>query len=203
MGIDRTREEDTGMNFEIGQRVRIVGPTIFNEMHHIGKCFVFGEKDDPGWSKTGMHKLCGYSKYNCRHIWPAASLELAEPEYVTDEPPTAHRLAALQYQCQKNDSKIDELESRAVGRFKDIEKRLQALEGKAPEATSAFSLGMPISAGNRKLRSWCLSETTKLRSLVLQPDVSSKPGIPRQRTANPSPCASTVPAVAVVTGMCS
>ena len=125
------------MNFEIGQRVRIVGPTIFNEMHHIGKCFVIGEKDDPGWSKTGMHKLCGYSKYNCRHIWPAASLELVEPEHVTDEPPTAHRLAALQYQCQKNDSKIDELESRAVGRFKDIEKRLQALEGKAPEATSA------------------------------------------------------------------
>ena len=32
---------------------------------------------------------------------------------------------------------IDELESRAVGRFEEIEKRLQALEGKAPEATSA------------------------------------------------------------------
>ena len=57
-------------------------------------------------------------------------------------------LAALQRQCEKNDARIDfvlkdrsiaidELESRAVGRFEEIEKRLQALEGKAPEATSA------------------------------------------------------------------
>ena len=27
MGIDRTSEEDFGMSFEIGQRVRIIGPT--------------------------------------------------------------------------------------------------------------------------------------------------------------------------------
>jgi hypothetical protein len=60
----------------------------------------------------------GYSKHGSIHAWPASSLELAEPDYVTE-----------------NDSKIDELESRAVGRFNDIEKRLQALEDKAKEDT--------------------------------------------------------------------
>ena len=138
MGIDRTREEDTGMNFEIGQRVRIIGPTKYGYEVHIGKCFVIGDKELHG----------EYSTPGCHHAWPASSLELVEPEYVADEPPTAHMLAALQRQCEKNDARIDfvlkdrsiaidELESRAVGRFEEIEKRLQALEGKAPEATSA------------------------------------------------------------------
>ena len=118
-------------SFEIGQKVRIIGSTEYGYEVYIGKCFVIEEKDDPKWS------VSGYSRHDCHYIWPASSLELVEPEYVADEPPTAHRLAALQWQCQKNDSKIDELGSRAGGRFKDIEKRLQALEGKAPEATSA------------------------------------------------------------------
>ena len=125
------------MNFEIGQRVRIIGPTAADTNIHTGKYFVIEEAKGVQW-KNGPFQYCvGYSKHGSIHAWPASSLELAEPEYVTDEPPTAHRLAALQYQCQKNDSKIDELESRAVGRFEEIEKRLQALEGKAPEATSA------------------------------------------------------------------
>ena len=124
-------------SFRIGQRVRIIGPTAADTNIHTGKYFVIEEAKGVQW-KNGPFQYCvGYSKHGSIHAWPASSLELAEPEYVTDEPPTAHRLAALQYQCQKNDSKIDELESRAVGRFKDIEKRLQALEGKAPEATSA------------------------------------------------------------------
>lgn len=118
-------------SFEIGQRVRIIGPTAADTKIHIGKCFVIEEAKGVLW-KNGPFQYCvGYSKHGSIHAWPASSLELAEPEYVTDEPPTAHRLAALQYQCQKNDSKIDELESRAMGRFNDIEKRLQALEDKA------------------------------------------------------------------------
>jgi hypothetical protein len=121
--------------FEIGQRVRIIGPTAADTNIHTGKCFVIEEAKGVLW-KNGPFQYCmGYSKHGSIHAWPASSLELAEPEYVTDEPPTAHRLAALQYQCQKNDSKIDELESRAVGRFNDIEKRLQALEDKAKEDT--------------------------------------------------------------------
>ena len=124
-------------SFRIGQRVRIIGPTAADTNIHTGKYFVIEEAKGVQW-KNGPFQYCvGYSKHGSIHAWPASSLELAEPEYVADEPPTAHRLAALQYQCQKNDSKIDELESRAVGRFEEIEKRLQALEGKAPEATSA------------------------------------------------------------------
>lgn len=120
-------------SFEIGQRVRIIGPTVADTNIHTGKYFVIEEAKGVPW-KNGPFQYCvGYSKHGSIHAWPASSLELAEPEYVTDEPPTAHRLAALQYQCQKNDSKIDELESRAVGRFNDIEKRLQALEDKAKE----------------------------------------------------------------------
>jgi hypothetical protein len=123
--------------FKTGQLVRIVGPTAADTNIHTGKYFVIEEAKGVQW-KNGPFQYCvGYSKHGSIHAWPASSLELAEPEYVTDEPPTAHRLAALQCQCQKNDSKIDELGSRAGGRFKDIEKRLQALEGKAPEATSA------------------------------------------------------------------
>jgi hypothetical protein len=117
-------------SFRIGQRVRIIGPTVFNEVLHIGKCFVIGEKDDPGWSKTGMHKLCGYSKYNCRHIWPATSLELAEPEYVTDG-----QMVEIGPVKKHNHSvtsiSIDEL----LDRLDSIEKRLQALEDNAKEGT--------------------------------------------------------------------
>ena len=69
MGIDRTREEDTGMNFEIGQRVRIIGPTKYGYEVHIGKCFVIGDKELHG----------EYSTPGCHHAWPATSLELAPP----------------------------------------------------------------------------------------------------------------------------
>ena len=124
-------QKENEKSFRIGQRVRIIGPTAADTNIHTGKYFVIEEAKGVQW-KNGPFQYCvGYSKHGSIHAWPASSLELAEPEYVTDEPPTAHRLAALQYQCQKNDSKIDELGSRAVGRFEEIEKRLQALEGKA------------------------------------------------------------------------
>ena len=77
MGADRTSEEDIGMNFDIGQRVRIVGPTVFGAEIYLGKCFVIEVIDDvPDW-EVGTRV---YSKKDCRHEWPPSSLELAEPE---------------------------------------------------------------------------------------------------------------------------
>lgn len=129
-------------SFEVGQKVRIIGPTTRGAETHVGECFTIDQ------ISVSLDKFYEYYHHDCNQWFPASSLELAEPEYVTDEPPTAHRLAALQYQCQKNDSKIDELESRAMGRFNDIEKRLQALEDKAqvpqdarvPEEDSDYEL---------------------------------------------------------------
>ena len=83
MGIDRTSEEDTGMNFDIGQRVRIVGPTVFGAEIYLGKCFVIEVIDEvPDW-EVGTRV---YSKKDCRHEWPPSSLELAEPESDSTNP---------------------------------------------------------------------------------------------------------------------
>jgi hypothetical protein len=60
--------------FEIGQRVRIIGPVKYGYSVHIGKCFVIGDKELHG----------EYSTPGCHHAWPASSLELTEPEYVAD-----------------------------------------------------------------------------------------------------------------------
>ena len=109
MGADRTSEEDFGMNkkeFEIGQRVRIIGPDNFNRLCHLGECFVIEEKDNPVWGWRDRKRPYGYSRHDCPHIFPASSLELAEPEPdSTDQ------------------------------RFQAIETRLQALEAKAKEDT--------------------------------------------------------------------
>lgn len=103
MGIDRESEEDFKMSeksFEIGQRVRIIGPTARGNKASIGKCFVVEEINVPTW------RYYGYSRHDCPHIFPASSLELAEPEPdSTDQ------------------------------RFQAIETRLQALEAKAKEDT--------------------------------------------------------------------
>jgi hypothetical protein len=97
MGTDRESEEDIEMNeksFEIGQKVRIIGPTYNGHAVYIGKCFWIDAK-----------KLEGYSRKDCGAVFPASSLELADPE--------SDRLDAIE---QRLDS---------------IEKRLQPLEGKA------------------------------------------------------------------------
>ena len=165
MGIDRESEEDTGMNeksFKIGQRVRIIGPTTADTNIHTGKYFVIEEAKGVQW-KNGPFQYCvGYSEHGSIYAWPASSLELAEPEYVTDGQtvkiaPVKHnhpvdelqgRLDAIKQYCDNIETRIgfrlevlsinmDTLEERVVNRFEDDEKRLQALEGKAPEATSA------------------------------------------------------------------
>lgn len=71
------------MNFDIGQRVRIVGPTVFGAEIYLGKCFVIEVIDDvPDW-EVGTRV---YSKKDCRHEWPPSSLELAEPESDSTNP---------------------------------------------------------------------------------------------------------------------
>jgi len=119
-------------SFEIGQRVRIVGPTAADTNIHTGKYFVIEEAKGVQW-KNGPFQYCvGYSKHGSIHAWPASSLELAEPEYVTDG-----QMVEIGPVKKHNHSvtsiSIDEL----LDRLDSIEKRLQALEGKAPEATSA------------------------------------------------------------------
>ena len=113
MGIDRESEEDIEMNeksFEIGQRVRIIGPTAADTNIHTGKYFVIEEAKGVPW-KNGPFQYCvGYSKHGSIHAWPASSLELADPE--------SDRLDAIE---QRLDS---------------IEKRLQPPEGKANNDTS-------------------------------------------------------------------
>ena len=71
------------MNFDIGQRVRIVGPTVFGAEIYLGKCFVIEVIDEvPDW-EVGTRV---YSKKDCRHEWPPSSLELAEPESDSTNP---------------------------------------------------------------------------------------------------------------------
>jgi len=64
--------------FEIGQRVRIVGPDNFNRLCHLGECFVIEEKDNPAWGWIDRKRPYGYSRHGCPHIFPASSLELVE-----------------------------------------------------------------------------------------------------------------------------
>ena len=122
MGTDRESEEDFRMSeksFEIGQRVRIVGPDNFNRLCHLGECFVIEEKDNPVWGWIDRKRPYGYSRHDCPHIFPASSLELVEPEYDCPQGircpyiPKSHRLEMVEQRCMA------------------IEKRLQALEGKA------------------------------------------------------------------------
>ena len=107
------------MSFEIGQRVRIIGPDNFNRLCHLGECFVIEEKDNPAWGWIDRKRPYGYSRHGCPHIFPASSLELVEPEYDCPQGircpyiPKSHRLEMVEQRCMT------------------IEKRLQALEGKA------------------------------------------------------------------------
>ena len=101
-------QKENEKSFEIGQRVRIIGPDNFNRLCHLGECFVIEEK-----------RPYGYSRHGCPHIFPASSLELVEPEYDCPQGircpyiPKSHRLEMVEQRCMT------------------IEKRLQALEGKA------------------------------------------------------------------------
>lgn len=106
-------------SFEIGQKVRIIGPTARGDKVSIGKCFVVEEINDPTW------RYYGYSRRGCPDIFPASSLELAEPEYDCPQGircpyiPKSHRLEMVEQRCMA------------------IEKRLQALEGKANNEVAA------------------------------------------------------------------
>lgn len=112
-------QKENEKSFEIGQRVRIIGPDNFNRLCHLGECFVIEEKDNPAWGWIDRKRPYGYSRHGCPHIFPASSLELVEPEYDCPQGircpyiPKSHRLEMVEQRCMT------------------IEKRLQAPEGKA------------------------------------------------------------------------
>ena len=60
--------------FEIGQRVRIVGPTADERATYVGKCFTIDQILGSGG------KYDEYSRHDCDHWFPASSLELVGPE---------------------------------------------------------------------------------------------------------------------------
>jgi len=71
-------QKENEKSFEIGQRVRIIGPDNFNRLCHLGECFVIEEKDNPAWGWIDRKRPYGYSRHGCPHIFPASSLELVE-----------------------------------------------------------------------------------------------------------------------------
>ena len=89
--------------FEIGQMVRIVGPTVTGFEYRLGECFVIEEKDSPNWYPGWCGK--GYSRHGLYGVFPASSLEPIE----------------------RDPDRLDAIERR----LGSIEKRLQASEGKA------------------------------------------------------------------------
>ena len=76
MGIDRESEEDIEMNeksFEIGQRVRIIGPTTDGHAVYIGKRFFIDRIISPPHQQQTE-----YSRKDCGCRFPASSLEPIE-----------------------------------------------------------------------------------------------------------------------------
>ena len=61
-------------SFEIGQRVRIIGPTIRGAEMHVGECFTIDQM------LVSTDKIHGYSRHDCNQFFPASSLELVRSE---------------------------------------------------------------------------------------------------------------------------
>ena len=60
--------------FEIGQRVRIIGPTIKGAETYVGECFTIDQM------LVSTDKIHGYSRHDRNHVFPASSLELVRSE---------------------------------------------------------------------------------------------------------------------------
>ena len=58
--------------FEIGQKVRIIGPTTRGAETHVGECFTIDQ------IPVSSDKFYEYYHHGCNQWFPASSLELAE-----------------------------------------------------------------------------------------------------------------------------
>ena len=86
--------------FEIGQRVRIVGPTADERATYVGKCFTIDQILVAGG------KYGGYSRHDCDHWFPASSLELVGPE--------PDRLEAIERRLDSIEKRLQPMEDKAV-----------------------------------------------------------------------------------------
>ena len=86
--------------FEIGQRVRIVGPTADERATYVGKCFTIDQILPSGG------KYDGYSRHDCDHWFPASSLELVGPE--------PDRLEAIERRLDGIEKRLQPMEDKVV-----------------------------------------------------------------------------------------
>ena len=86
-------------SFEIGQRVRIVGPTADERATYVGKCFTIDQILVAGG------KYDGYSRHDCDHWFPASSLELVGPE--------PDRLEAIERRLDSIEKRLQPMEGKA------------------------------------------------------------------------------------------
>ena len=87
-------------SFEIGQRVRIVGPTADERATYVGECFTIDQILVSGG------KYDGYSRHDCDHWFPASSLELVGPE--------PDRLEAIERRLDSIEKRLQPVEDTAV-----------------------------------------------------------------------------------------
>ena len=95
--------------FEIGQRVRIVGPTVTGFEYRLGECFVIDEKDSPSWYPGWCEK--GYSRHGLYGVFPASSLELVGPE--------PDRLEAIERRLDSIEKRLQPMEDKVVIKITD------------------------------------------------------------------------------------
>ena len=90
--------------FEIGQRVRIVGPTVTGFEYRLGECFVIDEKDSPSWYPGWCGK--GYSRHGLYGVFPASSLEPVERD--------PDRLEAIERRLDSIEKRLQPVEDTVV-----------------------------------------------------------------------------------------
>ena len=87
--------------FEIGQRVRIVGPTVDGHAVYIGKCFFIDRIIGPPHQQQKE-----YSRMDCGCIFPASSLEPVERD--------PDRLEAIERRLDSIEKRLQPMEDKAV-----------------------------------------------------------------------------------------
>lgn len=65
---------NTEKKFDLGHRVRIIGPTIKGDETYVGECFTIDQM------LVSTDKIHGYSRHDRNQFFPASSLELVKSE---------------------------------------------------------------------------------------------------------------------------